>query len=410
MPTAVDVPQSPSPYLLPDPPARSRRYTIISVDDHVVEPPELFLGRLPQKFAARTPKVVTNDAGRDAWLIEGTLLENVGFNAFAGRRPEVRRDPVSFADMRRSAYDIHARIADMDLDGVYASLCFPSFVGGFGGIRLQTLSKDLDYSLALVRAWNDWHIEEWAGAYPGRIIPNQIPWLHDPVLAAEEIRRNAGRGFHSVTFPESPHQAGFPSLHSGYWDPFVEACAETGTVICVHTGSAGTLPESAADAPADVTSALFGAGYSLTTTVDWLFSRYTVRFPGLKVVISEGGIGWVPSLLDRLDHHYRKQGDRDSLWVGTDLSPGEVLLRDFWFCLLDEPSAIIQRHRIGVDNILFETDFPHADTSWPDTQELLHLHMDGLPADEVRKISWQNAADLFGLDVPAAVQTDPNGF
>jgi len=159
-----------------------------------------------------------------------------------------------------------------------------------------------------------------------------------------------------------------------------------------------------------VTSALFGAGYSLTTTVDWLYSRYPVKFPDVKIVISEGGIGWVPALLDRLDHHYRKNGDKRGIWVDTALHPAELLQRNFFFCLLDEPSAMVQRHRIGIDNIVFETDFPHTDASWPDTQELLHRHLTGLPEDEARKISWQNAAALFRHPIPDAVQLDPSAF
>ena len=398
--------------LLPDPERRQRRYTIISVDDHLCEPAHMFEGRLPRRFEERTPRVVETGDGGEAWLFEDTLMPQVGFNAAAGRPPEevVSRDPIRFSEMRRSAYEIDARIADMDLDGVYASLCFPSFLAGFGGVRLQTTSADTDFSLALVRAWNDWMIEEWAGSYPERMIPMQLAWLHDPDLAAAEIRLNAARGFRAVTFPESPHQAGFPSLHSGYWDTFVAACAETGTVINVHTGSAGKLPESAPDAPGDVTSALFGAGYALTTTVDWLFSRYAMRYPELKISISEGGIGWVPSLLDRLEHHYRKQGDRRGTWTGSKLTAAELLQRNFWFCLVDEPSAMVQLDRIGVENILFETDFPHNDSSWPDTQELLHKHMAGQEDRTVRRISWQNASELFGHPVPPAVQLDPDAY
>jgi predicted TIM-barrel fold metal-dependent hydrolase len=410
MSTVLEHSQERHPDLTPDPERRERLYTIVSVDDHVVEPPHMFEGRLPKQFADRTPRVVVNEAGHDAWLIEGNVLENVGFNAHAGRRHELGSDPVSFAGMRPSVYDIDARVADMDLDGIYASLCFPSFVGGFGGVRLQTLSKDTEFALALVRAWNDWHFEEWAGPYPGRIIPNQLPYLHDSQIAADEIYKNAERGFHSVTFPESPHEAGLPSLHSGFWDKFVQACADTDTVICVHTGSAGVLPATAIDAPRDVTSALFGAGYSLTTTVDWFYSQYAYRHPSLKIVISEGGLGWVPSLLDRLDHHYGKQGDRTGMWTGSDLSPSELLQRNFWFCLLDEPSAVVLRHRIGIDRILFETDFPHADASWPDSQALLHKHIGDLPKDEQDKIAWRNAAELFRLDIPAAVQADPNAY
>jgi len=397
--------------VLPEPDSRPRRYTVISVDDHVVEPPGMFEGRLPGRFADRSPRVVRGDDAKEAWLFEDQLLPNIGFNATVGRRPGAgSREPINFADMRRSAWDIEARVADMDLDGVYASLCFPSYLAGFGGLRLQTLSADLDFSLALVRAWNDWYIEEWCGPHPDRMIPCQLTWLHDPELAASEIRKNAERGFKAVTFPESPHQAGLPSLHSGYWDPFVRACAETGTAICVHTGSSGKLPETAEDAPGDVTSALFGAGYSLTTTVDWLYSRYPVKFPNVKIVISEGGIGWVPALLDRLDHHYRKNGDKRGIWVDTALHPTELLQRNFFFCLLDEPSAMVQRHRIGIDNIVFETDFPHTDASWPDTQELLHRHLTGLPEDEARKISWQNAAALFRHPIPDTVQLDPSAF
>jgi predicted TIM-barrel fold metal-dependent hydrolase len=411
MSTIVDETRGPSREMLPEPDKRARRYTIISADDHVVEPQHLFEGRMPAKYAERTPRVVTTDEGHEAWLFDGYLLSNIGLNAVAGRkRVDDTRDPISFAEMRPSAWQIDARVADMDLDGVYASLCFPSFLAGFGGVRLQTTTDDQEFALALVRAWNDWHLDEWAGAHPGRIIPLQLPWLHDPELAAAEIRRNAERGFTAVTFPESPHQAGFRSLHSGYWDPFVAACAETGTVICVHTGSAGKLPETAVDAPRDVTSALFGAGYSLTTAVDWLYSRYAVKHPDIKIVISEGGIGWVPALLDRLRHSDRKQGDLRGLWTASDLKPDELLLRNFWFCLVDEPLAMVQRHHIGIENILFETDFPHADSPWPDSQALLHEHLADLPDDDARRISWQNASELFRHPVPEAVQRDPEAF
>ena len=148
----------------------------------------------------------------------------------------------------------------------------------------------------------------------------------------------------------------------------------------------------------------------MTTTVDWLYSRHSVRFPTLKIAISEGGIGWVPSLLDRLDHHYAKQGDRRKVWAESELSAAEVLQRNFFFCLVDEPSAMCQVDRIGIDNILFETDFPHADSSWPDTQQLADKHFADMPADVVRKITWENASLLFRHPVPSAVQDDPEAF
>jgi predicted TIM-barrel fold metal-dependent hydrolase len=393
----------------PDPERRDHKYLIVSVDDHVVEPPHLFEGRLPAKYAERAPRVVDMGTASEGWLVEGRLVQTPGAMATYGRARADRDQPIRFDEMRPSAYDIHARIRDMNIDGVYASLCFPSHLTGFGGVRLQSLTDDRDYCLALMRAWNDWHLEDWCSAYPGRMIPCQLVWLADPVLAAEEVRRNAARGFRAISFPEQPHEAGFPSLYSGYWDPLVAACAETDTVVCVHTGSAGKLPAGAADAPVDAGSALFGAGYALTTTVDWLYSLYTVRYPGLKIITSEGGIGWVPSLLDRLDHTYSRNEDRRGYWT-TDLKPSEVLLRDFWFCLVDEPSAMDQRYRIGIDHICFETDFPHLDSSWPNSQALLASHMKGLPSDEIEKMTWKNAADLFRVDVPPEIQKDPNAF
>jgi len=343
------------------------------------------------------------------------MLEQIGVNAVAGRiltEDSDIHDPVTFSEMRRSAWDIHSRVADMDIDGVYASVCFPSFVAGFGGVRLQTTSADLDLSLALVRAWNDWHLEEWVGSYPERMIPCQLPWLHDPVLGAREIEKNAERGFKAVTFPESPHQAGFPSIHSGYWDPLVESCAETDTTICIHTGSAGKLPEGEPDGPPAVRSALFGAGYSLMTTVDWLYSKYPATLPSLKIVITEGGVGWVPSLLDRLDHDFRQPGNRLKGWAHDELKPSDVLKRAFWFCLLDEPSALMQRDRIGVDNILYETDFPHEDTSWPNTQRLLSEHFRGrqIGPYDVDRITWSNASTVFRHPVPEEIQRNPNAY
>jgi len=202
---------------LPEPQARPQRYTVISVDDHVVEPPDAFTGRFPRKLADAEPRVVATADGGDAWLWQDQLLPNVGFNAVAGRpSTEFGFEPTRFDEMRRGAWDVDARVADMDIDGVYASACFPSFLPGFVGQRLTLWPRDEDLALAAMRAYNDWHLDAWAGAHPGRFIPNQITYLRDPVVAAEEIRRNAERGFKAATFSEAPDKLGLPSIHSGH--------------------------------------------------------------------------------------------------------------------------------------------------------------------------------------------------
>jgi predicted TIM-barrel fold metal-dependent hydrolase len=389
---------------LPEPEARERFATIISVDDHVVEPPDAFAGRFPRRFADAAPRVLETDDGGEAWLWNGEVLPNVGFNAVAGRpSSEYGFEPTRFDEMRRGAWDVDARVQDMDLNGVYASLCFPSFLPGFVGQRLTMWPSDDDLALAAMRAYNDWHLEAWVGAHPDRFVANQIPYLRDPQIAADEVRRNAERGFTAVTFSEAPDKLGLPSLHTGYWDPFLAACAETGTVVCLHVGSSGTSPATADDAPPDTVAVLFFA-YAMYAAVDWLYSKVAVRFPDLRICLSEGGVGWVAGLLDRLDHCYRYQLGYLPTWRDVDLSPAEVLQRNFWFCAIDDESGLQTRHRIGVENVLVESDYPHADSSWPDTQAQLHTHMRGFPPDEVRAICWENAARLFRHPVPDALQ------
>ncbi len=211
-----------------------------------------------------------------------------------------------------------------------------------------------------------------------------------------------------MTFPELPERLGLPSLHTGYWDPLLAACEETGTVVCLHVGSSSTAPTTSSDAPADTIGVLF-FGWAMFAAVDWLYSRIPVRFPGLRICLSEGGIGWVAGLLDRLDHVERYQ-HMYGTWDGIDLSPAEVLQRNFWFCAIEDRSGLEQRHRIGVDHICLESDYPHQDGTWPDTQEILRVQLDGVPADDVRKLTWQNASRLFDFPVPAEVQEDPDAY
>ncbi|MDW3215587.1 MAG: amidohydrolase family protein [Ilumatobacteraceae bacterium] len=393
---------------LPEPERADRRYLVISADDHIVEPPDTFEGRLPQKFIDRGPKIVTSDDGSESWVYDGQAFPNVGFNAVVGRPvSEYTFEPARFDEMRRGAWDIDARIADMDVNGVYASVNFPSFLPGFAGQRLQLSTDDRDLAMASVRAWNDWHLDAWAGPYPDRIVPCQLPWLLDPQVGADMIRENAERGFKAVTFSEAPDKLGLPSIHSGHWEPVLQACAETGTVINLHIGSSGQSPATSADAPPDVVGVLFFA-YAMNAAVDWLYSLAPVRHPDLKICMSEGGIGWVAGLMDRLDHMLSYH-EMYGTWKG-DLTPAEVLKRNFWFCAVEDPSAFVQRERIGVENILVESDYPHCDSTWPRTQVVIHREIGDLPADDIERITWRNAAELYGLEIPDAVIADPNSF
>ncbi len=374
------------------------RYTVISVDDHLVEPPDMFEGRLPRRFAARAPRIIENSRGHQLWEFDGNLYSQVGMNAVAGRRPEcVTLEPTRFEDMRRGCWDIDARIADMDVNGVWASLNFPSQITGFSGKVFSTAS-DPELGLAVTRAWNDWLFEGWWQPYPDRIIPCGITFLTDPDRGAAEIRRNADRGFRSVTLPERPHRIGLPSLFSGYWEPMMTACEETGTVISLHVGSSG-MPDMPEDSPLVALGATLFGQMSLSACAEWLWSGIPSRFPGLKIAMSEGGIGWVAMLLDRLDNIVDRSGyGRDFDAAG--LRPAEVLQRNFWFCTIDDPSTIETRHRIGLDHIMVEVDYPHGDSTWPDTQAVIERGWGHLPLDELRKLTHENAAALYRWPLP----------
>lgn len=388
---------------LPEVEPRTREYTIISVDDHLVEPPDTFAGRMPARLAERAPRVVEQADGSQVWQFEDRLIPNAGTNAVAGRPPaEYSMEPTRFDHMRRGCFDADARVEDMDRAGIWASLCFPSMVAGFAGARFSE-AKDPEVGLAAMRAWNDWHLDAWVGGHPERFIPLQVTWLRDPEVAASEVRRNAERGFRALSFPEMPEKLGLPSIHTGYWDPLLAACEDTDTVLCLHVGSASSIVGGSSDAPPEVTTALFFVG-SIITTTDWLFSKVALRFPRLRIAISEGGIDWVPALVDRIEHCFRYR-EFTGGWVDEDLHPLEVLRRNFWFCALDDAAGFEMIDRIGADRVMVECDYPHADSTWPDTQPFLHAQIASLPEGIKEKVTWSNAAELFRHPVPDHVRS-----
>ncbi len=384
---------------LPEPEPAEVRYTVISVDDHVVEPPHLFEEYMQPGLRAHGPRIVETEAGHEVWAFEGRTYSQVGMNAVAGRRPDsLSLEPFRFDQMRPGCYDIDARVADMDLGGIWAMLNFPSMITGFCG-RVFADAADRDVGLDAVRAWNDWLFTEWYQRHPERVIPGAITYLADSGAAAAEIHRNAERGFVSVTLPERPHAIGMPSLWDrDFWDPIIQACVDTDTVISLHVGSSGLHPLPPGGPSLQLGATMFGQ-LSLGACAEWLWSEYPVKFPTLKIAMSEGGIGWVAMLLDRLDNII----DRSGYGLGWDMRPADVLRRNFWFCTLDDPSTIDTRHRIGVENICVETDYPHGDGTWPGTQKLIADVWGHLPDHELRRICCLNAAELYRHPLPSVV-------
>jgi predicted TIM-barrel fold metal-dependent hydrolase len=370
---------------------------LISVDDHVVEPPDMFERHTPLRWRDRAPRVMRTPAGHDVWLFEGQQLPNFGLNAVAGKPPHrFGMDPTSFDDVRAGCWNVDARVRDMDANGVIASLCFPSFPQFCGQLFARSASKDPEFALAMVQAYNDWHVDDWCAAHPGRFIPLGMPPLWDPRLMAAEVRRLARKDCHAVSFSENPANLGYPSWHSDHWDPFFQACADEGTVMCLHIGSGAGMVLTAMDAPVPVQISLQPLNI-VQAAGDVIWSRAPQRFPGLRIALSEGGIGWVPYYLERADFVYRQHG----AWTGAHLGgrlPSEVFREHVLTCFIDDPIGIRMRHAIGVERITWECDYPHSDSPWPHAPERLAESLVGVPDDEVDLITHRNAMRWFRFD------------
>jgi predicted TIM-barrel fold metal-dependent hydrolase len=368
---------------------------MISVDDHVVEPPDLFAGHIPDRYHDQAPRVVTTENGSDVWTFNGAIIPNIGLNAVAGRpKEEYGIEPTAFDEIRPGTYDINERIKDMNAGGILASMNFPSFPG-FSG-RVFAAAGDKDLALAVVRAYNDWHIDEWAGTHPGRIIPMALPVLWDAEVCAEEVRRVARKGCHSITFTENPATLGYPSFHNEYWDPLWQAVSDENVVVSIHLGSSGQLSVTAQDAPVDVMITLQPMNIC-QAAADLLWSRVIKKYPDIKIALSEGGTGWIPYFLDRVDRTY----DMHHLWTGQDFGgklPSEVFREHFLTCFISDPVGIRLRHDIGIDNIAWECDYPHSDSSWPNAPEELAETAADVPDAELNKITHENALRWYSFD------------
>src|SRR3954462_3167833 len=382
---------------------------IISVDDHIVEPPDLWQDRLPAAMKERGPKVVYAPKG-DVTFVGGRLTVNMGepgsgpdvawwiyeelkrplmrLDASVGfDRDEVNLRLVNYDQMCKGAWSVKERLEDMDANWTDAQMCFPTFKRFCGQTFYE--AKDKDVALECVKAYNDFQVDVLGKESDGRLIPLIIVPLWDPQLMAAEVRRNAARGVRTVCFSEIPPRLNLPSVHTDHWDPFLQACEETGTVINMHIGSSSKMPSTSKDAPAAVGSTLtyMNAAMSLT---DWLMSGTFERFPDLKIAYSEGQIGWIPYVLERAD----KVWEDNRGWGGvSDIvkrRPSEYYFSNVYGCFFADPHGFKNLDAGGEANVTFETDYPPSDSTWPHTEKVALEIMGDLTQVQVDKICRGN--------------------
>ena len=285
---------------------------LISVDDHIVEPPDMFKNHLPAKYRDDAPRLVHNADGSDTWQFRDIVIPNVALNAVAGRpKEEYGLEPQGLDEIRKGCFDVDERVKDMNAGGILGSMCFPSFPG-FAGRLFAT--EDPEFSLALVQAYNDWHVEEWCGAYPARFIPMTLPviWDAEAVRQGGAAQRQAGSALADVQREPVRRWATRASTTTTG-----RRCGRrwsTPTPCCnVHIGSSGRLAITAPDAPMDVMITLQPMNI-VQAAADLLWSTPIKKYPDLKIALSEGGTGWIPYFLDRVDRTY----EMHSTWTGQD--------------------------------------------------------------------------------------------
>jgi predicted TIM-barrel fold metal-dependent hydrolase len=381
---------------------------ILSVDDHLIEHPNVWQDRLPDKFKEAGPRIIEDARGHHVWQYEGRLYPQIGLNAVAGKKPEeYGMEPVRYDQMIPGCYEPEARLKDMDLDGVHGALCFPSFPGFSGGVFQRAEDKDL--AVACVEAWNDFVLDEWCAAAPGRLIPLSLVPTWDPLAAVKEIERVAEKGSRTISFPENPMPLGLPSFHTDHWDRVFDACEAADIPLSLHFGSSGFVPSFGTLAAPDIEEVIKGnlkeapfvvpitlfATNLMWTTADLLFSPVFYRHPNLKILLSEGGIGWIPYIIERADYVWERH--RWYQDINKETRPSDLFRKHFWGCFIDDSFGVEMRDLIGVDRICYEVDYPHSDSNWPNSRRRCAEMLANVPDEDAHKIVELNTKQLFKL-------------
>ena len=367
---------------------------IISVDDHITEPGNMFDNQLSGADYASAPKLKVKKNGTNFWEYQGKKLQSVALNAVTGRvREEYGMEPTNLDQLRKGCWDVDARIGDMDVNGIAGALNFPSYASIDGGMFLTV--PDKKQALTHLRAYNDWHIDEWCGNYPGRFIPLGILPLWDMDATVQEVRRLADKGCHVITMSENPTKKGLPGIHTDFWEPLWKVTAEVDSTLALHIGTGNVSPHCSPESPieANITTMPMAVGFG---AADWMHLAALHRYPDLRIMLTESGIGWIPYLLERADY----SNEQHHVWTHSDqylngMKPSEVFKRHFSSCFIDDAYGIRNIDLIGEDSICYEVDYPHSDAPWPNAPEVLWRSVKNLTDAQIDKVTHQNAIRIL---------------
>lgn len=369
---------------------------IISIDDHAVEPADAFLRHYPSARQDRAPRIIDR-GGQDVWFWNDRIYPTIGLNAVVGRpRSEYGMEPTRFEQLRAGCYDASARVDDMNVNGVLASLNFPTFPSFAGNVFIAAAQLAPNEALMAVRAWNDWHVHDWCAAAPGRFIPMCILPLWDMTETLAEMKRMSVLGVHAVSFSDNPSLIGLPSIHNDYWEPFWQACVEYRMVINCHIGTGARAAHPSEESPIDAWITAMPISIA-NSAADWTFASFWKRYPDLRMALSEGGIGWIPYFLERADFTFEHHHE----WTFSDFGgerPSDLFKRHIICCFIDDQFGLKSLDYLNPDMVAYECDYPHSDSLWPNVPEYLWASVNCFDPALIDKITHLNVMREYSFD------------
>jgi predicted TIM-barrel fold metal-dependent hydrolase len=371
-------------------------YPVIDADAHVNEPPDTWSTRVPARLRDRAPKLVRTDDG-DVWSFDaGRRTRPVGLTASAGSSYlGYRPSGVTYDDMRPGSFDAKARLADLDADGIYAQVLYPSVT--LAGAKAY--GNDRELQLACVRAYNDW-LAEFCDGGAGRLVGQTVIPTTGVDDAVDELERGMAIGHRGAVISTFPNGGLDPQPED---DRFWALAEEATHPVAIHIGSfLRSVPPAVHDLRSRAFLATAGAskagGHSIPVASDLVFSGIFERFPGLRVLLVEANIGWIPTLCEQLDDMFLRYRWFTGIAEQMTDVPSRLVHRNVWATFVVDTVGVELRHRMNLAHLLWSSDYPHTASDWPNSRVTIERNFRGVPASEVERMLHTNAKELYRLD------------
>ena len=373
---------------------------LISADSHVVEPPDLWLERIDAPFRPLAPRLV-EDRGNHRWVVgEGVNLGSVGAPSQAGRRYEELSGLSLAARMEEvpdAAHDPDARVTAMAQDGVAAEMVYSTI-----GTRIYTSSVEGELMSACFRAMNDW-TAEFVSSYPRKLAGAALINVEDVAYAIKELQRCVNLGHRAAAIPTYPGDDAPYRLP--IYDPFWTTAEFLNLPLSMHAGSERpgpgrfsfgdfAMPEQKSG------DAAFRSTYhywAMRSVADMVFAGVFQRHPDLRLAVVEHDVGWVPHFIRRMDMTYSEHNYVTEIRFDNGAIPSDFIRQNVYFTFMEDPIFVPLLSFVGADRVMWGSDYPHRESTWPRSREVLDQVLQDLPDKDRRLMTYTNAADLYGL-------------